>query len=334
MSKNSNEDNKTNSEQSDTESADTSKRSFLKYAAAGAVGVGIASAVEIPVLNNMLTGKTISLQQAQTQLQDANKKIDQLNSQMQQDTSQINSLQSQVSSLQSQQAGSNAVKDLSISEQKLIEAIVETIIPSDSSGSGAKEAGVIYFIANQIGSNYGNNSEMYMNPPFVQSGTEGPITVDGITYSDGTPELPWQAAHKYQYNMTLRNFWRYGLEALQNYTNSVLGKNFEDLSGGDRIQMLNNLYDNKPTEFNGIVPRDFFQEVVFMTWSGFFMDPMYGGNQGMVGWKLTGFTGANMADSFGEGHVPTKLMVANKPTKLTPHSLGEFQKTLKIIGGS
>ena len=333
MGEGSNEETKDNSEVP-SKSADNNRRSFLKYVAAGAVGVGIASAVEIPVLSNMLTGGNIDLQQAQTQLKEANNKISQLNSQLQQDTTQINSLQSQVSSLQSQQDSSNTIKDLSISEQKLIEAIVETIIPSDSSGQGAKEAGVIYFIAKQIGSNYGNNSEMYMNPPFVQSGTNGPITVDGITYSDGTPELEWQAAHKYQYNMSLRNFWRYGLEALQNYTNSVLGKNFEDLSESDRVQMLNNLYDNEPTEFNGIVPRDFFQEVVFMTWSGFFMDPMYGGNQGMVGWKLTGFTGANMADTFGEGQVPTQLMVADKPTKFNPHSLGEFQKALKIIGGS
>jgi hypothetical protein len=334
MGENANEENKGNSDSTNSKPTDTNRRNFLKYAAAGAIGVGIASAVEIPVLSNMVTGENIDLQQAQTQLKDANNKIDQLNSQLQQDTSQINSLQSQVSSLQSQQASSNTVKDLSISEQKLIEAIVETIIPSDSSGPGAKEAGVIYFIANQIGSNYGNNGEMYMKPPFIQSGTQGPITVDGITYSDGTPELEWQAAHKYQYNMTLRNFWRYGLEALQNYTNSVLGKNFEDLNEGDRAQMLKNLYDNKPTEFNGIVPRDFFQEVVFMTWSGFLMDPMYGGNQGMVGWKLTGFTGANMGDSFNSGRDVRQLMVADKPTRLDPHSLGEYQKTLKIIGGS
>jgi gluconate 2-dehydrogenase gamma chain len=269
----SNEENKDDSGSS-TKSTDTNRRSFLKYVAAGAVGVGIASAVEIPALSNMLTGENIDLQQAQTQLKEANDKIDQLNSQLQQDTSQINNLQSQVSSLQSQQASANGIKEISINEQKIVEAIVETIIPSDSNGPGAKEAGVIYFIDKQLSSDYGNNARMYMRSPFVQSGTAGPLTVDGITYTEGTPDVPWQAATKYQYNMTLRNFWRYGLEALQNYTNSILGKNFEDLSESDRVQMLNNLYDNKPTDFNGIVPKDFFQEVIFMTWSGFFMDPM------------------------------------------------------------
>lgn len=327
------EENKDNSVSS-TNKGDTSRRSFLKYVAAGAVGVGVASAVEIPVLSNVLTGSNIDLQQAQTQLNEANSKIDQLNSQLQQDTSQINSLQSQVSSLQSQQTSDNAIKELSINEQKIVEALVETIIPSDSNGPGAKEAGVIYFIDKQLSSDYGTNARMYMQSPFVQAGTNGPFTFEGILYSEGTPNVPWQAATKYQYNMTLRNFWRYGLEALQNYTNLILGKNFEDLGESDRTQMLNNLYDNIPTDFNGIVPRDFFQEVIFMTWSGFFMDPMYGGNKDMVGWKLTGFTGANMNDAFGEGQDPTKLMVADKPTRFNPHSLGEYQKTLKITGGS
>ena len=96
MGENSNQENKDDSESS-AKTTDTNRRSFLKYVAAGAVGVGIASAVEIPVLSNMVTGENIDLQQAQTQLQDANNKINQLNSQIQSDTSQINSLQSNVS---------------------------------------------------------------------------------------------------------------------------------------------------------------------------------------------------------------------------------------------
>jgi gluconate 2-dehydrogenase gamma chain len=331
----SDESNSENQSQNNSSSAtNNNRRQFLKYAAVGAVGVGIASAVEIPVLTNMANGENIKLQEA-------NDKISQLNAQLQQDQSQINGLNSQVSnlnsevsSLQAQQAGSNGIIDLSISEQKELEAIVEAIIPSDSSGPGAKEAGVIYFIARQIGTDYGTNAKMYMQAPFIRPGISGPITVDNITYSAGTQDMPWQAGMQYQYNLSLRDFWRYGLEALQNYTNSVLGKNFEDLDSSDQVQILNDLYDNKPTDFNGIVPKDFFQELIFLTWSGFFMDPMYGGNQGLEGWKLTGFTGANMSNAFGDGQDPTKLMVADKPTRYSPHSLGEYQQTLKIIGGS
>ena len=319
-------------ENNSTTPANQSRRQFLKYVAVGAVGVGAASAVEVPVLSNMLKAENTT--QIQTQLNDANKKVTQLTSQTQQDQTQINNLQSQVTDLQSQIDGELGLSELSINEQKIVEAIVETIIPSDSNSPGAKEAGVIYFIDKQLAGDYGNSARMYMDGPFIQSGQTGPITVDGITYTEGTPEIPWQAAHKYQYNMTLRSFWRYGLDAVQNYANQILGKNFEDLSESDRVSILNDIDDNQPTDFNGIVPKDFLQEVLFMTWSGFFMDPMYGGNKGLVGWKLTGFTGANDKDNFNEGRDPFKLMVADHPTRLPPHSLGEFQKSLKIIGGT
>ena len=80
MSKNSNGENEGNSDSSNSKLTGSNRRNFLKYAAAGAIGVGLASAVEIPVLSNMLTGENIDLQQAQTQLQEANSKINQLNS--------------------------------------------------------------------------------------------------------------------------------------------------------------------------------------------------------------------------------------------------------------
>ena len=50
---------------------------------------------------------------------------------------------------------------------------------------------------------------------------------------------------------------------------------------------------------------------------GFYMDPVYGGNSGKVGWKLTGFTGADMGNSFNNGRNVMKLMVANQPTRLS-----------------
>jgi gluconate 2-dehydrogenase gamma chain len=312
---------------------DQNRRSFLKYVAAGAVGVGIASAVEIPVLSNMVTGQNIDLQQAQTQLKDANDKINQLNSQIQQDTSQINSLQSNVSDLQAQVDSSEGLATLTITEATAIEAIAETILPSDSNGPGAKEANVLNFIDKRLAGEYGNGARMYMKGPFVLSGQPGPITVDGITYPEGTPVEPFPGP-TYQYNMTPRFFWRYGIEALETYSNQAYGSNFEDLSNEQRIQVLQDLNDDKPTEFNDIVPHEFFWELIFMVLSGFFMDPLYGGNKNMVGWTYTGFTGANMGDSFNTGRDVMQLMVADKPTRIAPHSLGQFQKALKLVGGA
>lgn len=273
-----------------------SRREFIKIGAAGAIGFGVASAIEIPLLENQISGND----------------------------KQIASLNSQIQNLQSQQ---QAFITLGVNEQKIVEAAVETIIPTDSNGPGAKEAGIIFFIDHQLAMEYGNNARMYMNGPFVPSGQAGPITVGGITYSAGSPTEPFTGP-TYQYALSLREFWRTGLLALQAYSTSSLGKNFEDLTTDQRTQILTDLYNNKPTAFNNILPKDFFNELMFMTYAGFTMDPVYGGNANKVGWQLTGFTGANMGDSFNEGRNVQELMVASSPTRLAPHSLGEFQKAM------
>jgi gluconate 2-dehydrogenase gamma chain len=281
----------------------TDRRRFIKYGIAGVIGVGVASAVEIPIFNNMI----------------------------QNDNSQIMNLQNEVATLQSQLNSTTQEQrgflTLGVNEQKAVEAIVETIIPSDQNGPGAKEAGVIFFIDHQLAGDYGNNARMFMQGPFVPSGQAGPITVGGVTYSAGSPKEPY-GGPAYQYDLSLREFWRTGLLALEAYSNSAYGKTFENLTVDQRTQVLTDLYNNTPTSFNGIVPLDFFNEVVFMTWSGFFMDPVYGGNIGKVGWTLTGFTGANMGDSFSEGRNVMNLMVATTPTRFASHSLGEFQKAM------
>ncbi len=280
-----------------------SRRQFIKYGIAGAIGIGIASAIELPILNSTI----------------------------QNDNSQITQLKNKVSTLESQLSSTTAEQQafitLGVNEQKAVEAIVETVIPSDSTGPGGKEAGVVFFIDHQLAGDYGKNAGVFMQGPFVPSGQAGPLTVDGTTYSAGSPKEPY-VGPTYQYDLTLREFWRTGLLALEAYSNSVYGKNFEDLSAAQRTQVLTDLYNNKPTDFNNIVPLDFFNEVIFLTWSGFLMDPVYGGNMGMVGWTLTGFTGANMGDAFNEGRDVQKLMVASTPTRFSPHSIGQFQKAI------
>jgi len=109
-------------------------------------------------------------------------------------------------------------------------------------------------------------------------------------------------------------------------SNSAYGGNFETLSAANQVAALTDLANNKPTSFNGLVPSDFFNEVFFMTWCGFLMDPLWGGNQGMVGWELTGFNGVNMGNFYGEGMTTKQLMVSTTPTRLKPASLAQFQQ--------
>jgi gluconate 2-dehydrogenase gamma chain len=291
-----------------------SRRQFIKYGVAGAIGFGVASAIEIPILNNSLSND--------------NSTINKKNTQINQLQSQNSSLQSQLSTAQGQLAQSQAFLALGVNEQKEVEAMVETIIPTDSNGAGAKEAGVIYFIDRQLATDYGNNARMYTKGPFIMPGQAGPLTVNNVTYSEGSPPQPFTGP-AYQYSLTLREFWRLGLQDLEAYSNSAYGSNFENLTVAQQTQVLTDFYNNKPTNTN-VIPLDFFNEVIFMTWSGFLMDPAYGGNMNMVGWTFTGFTGANEGDTFNEGRNVMQLMVASTPTRFPPHSLGQLQQA---IGG-
>jgi gluconate 2-dehydrogenase gamma chain len=291
------------------------RRGFLKVVGAGIVGAAAATALEYPIINSR--GEEITA---------LNGQVTSLNQQAQQHQGQIQDLSLQLN----MDKGFTA---LGFDEQVLVEAMAETIIPTDASGPGAKEAGAIYFIDRQLSGDYGKNSNMYNNPPFVMPGLSGPITVDGVTYPQGTPSVPYHAGSQYQYSIPLREFWRAGLIATQAYSQSAYGGKFETLGTDQRIQVLRDLYDNKPTSFNDIRPRDFFGELIFMTWSGFLMDPLYGGNRGMIGWKHVGFNGTNYGELYGEGLKVTDLMVSDKPVRLQPASLGQWQNIVGLPGG-
>jgi len=291
------------------------RRNFFKVLGAGIAGAAAATVIEYPVINSQ-----------GAQISDLNGQVTSLNSQVQQYQQQVDDQNLQLNM-------DKGFISLGFDEQVLVEAIVETIIPSEIGSLGAKEAGVIYFIERQLSGDYGKNSNMYMNPPFVMPGLSGPITVDGITYSQGTPSVPYHSGSQYQYSIPLREFWRFGLKAMQEYSQSAYGLKFESLSNELRLQVLSDLYDNKPSAFNDIRPRDFFSELVFMTWSGFLMDPLYGGNRGMVGWRHVGFNGTNYGELYGEGLNVKDLMVSSVPVRLQPASLGQWQNIVGLPGG-
>src|SRR6266705_2418175 len=297
--------------------ADQTRREFLKLGLAAAASAVTASAIEIPLFNNQNSSMQTKLNNANSQLSSAN--------------SQLSSANSQISNLKTRVNTIVGFISLSITEQSLLEKIVETIIPTDAD-PGAKEAGVIYFIDRQLAGDYGQSANMFMDGPFVPPGQTGSITVGSQTYSAGSPKVRVGAGTNYQYPLNLREFWRVGLVALQAYANSAYGGNFETLSSANQLLLLQDLWGNKPTSFGNILPSDFAYELVFMTWAGFLMDPIYGGNQNMVGWKYTGFNGVNFGNFYGEGLNQRTLMVATAPTRLQPASLAQYQQ--KASGGS
>jgi gluconate 2-dehydrogenase gamma chain len=286
------------------------RREFIKIGAAAAIGAGVASAIEIPLLESNYNPR-------------------------------IADLEKQSANQQGQISQKTGFLTLNPNERTVVEALAEAIIPSDATGPGAKEAGVAYFIDNMLAGSYGQAAGKwwYMQGPFVMHSQKTAVTVQGavypsttktaITYSGGTITPRLQAGTSYQYPFTPREFWRRGLVFLQNYTNAAKGSNFEKLSASDQTTVLTDLFDNSSSNtalqsaFQGPNAAEFFNEVFDMVVAGFFTDPLYGGNQNMVGWKLIAFN----ANYWGEdkGLNAIKLMTAGTPTRLAPKSLGQFQ---------
>jgi gluconate 2-dehydrogenase gamma chain len=318
---------------------------------------------QVSSLNNQLNSTQAQLTSANSQLSGVNTQLTSANSQLtatqQALTSangQITSLNGKVGSLTSQvsanastisaySGNADGVVTLGLQEAAVVTALANTIIPLDSNGPGAVEAGALYFIDRQLNGDYGNNGRMFNTGPFIMPQTAGPLTVDSvvgpITYSAGTvnANITWSAGQEYQYGMSLRNFWRYGILALESYANSAYGGNYESLSAANQIACLQDLFNNKPTAatFNEIIPSDFANEVFFMTWASYTSDPVYGGNRGMAGWTYTASPGLNNGNFYGEGMTTKELMVATTPTILKPVSLAQFQQSQNVpgvLGGS
>lgn len=302
-------------------SVPTSRRDFIKYGVAGAVGFGVASAIELPIMNNTVT----------------------------QNNDQINKLQTALNTaLQGQ-----GFLTLNPNERTLVEAIAEAMIPTDSNGPGAKETGVILFIDRMLAGNYGKGGNMYLQGPFVLPQT-GSVTVQGstypspdagvafptrmsqqYTYSEGTIAPRLQAGTAYQYAFSPREFWRRGLVYLQAYCNAnpSYGKNFEALTTTQQIAVLQDMFDNLPSNstlqasFKGPNAAEFFNDLHDLVTAGYFTDPLYGGNMGMASWSLLGFNGCNMGNAYGEGYTTVQLMTSPAPIRLKPESLSQLQSS-------
>jgi gluconate 2-dehydrogenase gamma chain len=287
------------------------RRQFIKTGITAVGGVFIASAAQVPLFPGIASEKDKKISDLQGQVGKANQTA---------------------TALQSQADQTSGFLTLDSNEQAVVEAIAEVMIPSDANGPGAAEAGVVYFVDRQLASEYGMNAEMYMQGPFVQPGQKGPITVGNVTYPGGSAQVSLNAGGAYQYPFNLREYWKRGLSFLDDYAKISYGASFASLDSNGKTKVLQDLWNNKPTNFTGPLPREFFNEVYNLVWGGFLSDPIYGGNRNMVGWQLTGFSGLNDGNFYGEGSSRTKLMLQTTPTRLEPVSLAQFQK--RATGGT
>ncbi len=141
-------------------------------------------------------------------------------------------------------------------EALVVAAAAARIFPSDESGPGATEAGVILYIDRQLAGPYGRDRYRYTQPPF----------------ESGPPELG------YQDQATPRQIYRQGLPLLRGFDRLV---HMDQAAQDDALRKIEN------TQFFSLLRTHVIE--------GMFCDPMHGGNKDMIGWQLIGFPGPRMS---------------------------------------
>lgn len=211
----------------------------------------------------------------------------------------------------------------------IVQAAAARIIPTDDTGPGATEAGVVYFIDRQIakeGMSYRGNR--YLQGPFLT----------------GEPTQGDQAA------LPVRDQFRIGIFGLEAYAQSTFQQGFVACTPEQQDQLLTDLSQGKPENFGGsslqaspvaqggqMTPNSsletqqtatsgataFFTMLRTFTMAGFFADPVQGGNRDMVGWKMIGFPGAHLSYA-------DVIENYNQPFQGDYISLGQYQEQ---VGG-
>lgn len=181
-------------------------------------------------------------------------------------------------------------------ERATVDAIVSRIFPGDADDPGAHEAGVVFYIDRSLGgANLGYTLKTYTQGPFpVISEEPVSVTASSNRYQYDFIDLGTDQASRYGYQSILspQEIYRRGIESLDAYAQSKHENNFVDLTAEEQDAILGEMQEDTATGFEGPGARAFFTQLRNDTIEGMFSDPMYGGNQGLVGWKLIGYPGA------------------------------------------
>jgi hypothetical protein len=205
-------------------------------------------------------------------------------------------------------------------EAATVDAIVSRLMPGDESDPGAHEAGVVFYIDRNLGgANLGYTLKTYTQGPFPVI-SEEPVSVTASSNRNQYDyiDLGTNQASRYGYQSVLspQEIYRRGLEYLDAYAQGKHENNFVDLTTDEQDAILGEMQEDKATGFEGPSGRAFFTQLRNDTIEGMFSDPMYGGNQGLVGWKLIGYPGAQ--------RIYTPDDIKNQNFTRAPQSLGQL----------
>jgi len=92
--------------------------------------------------------------------------------------------------------------------------------------------------------------------------------------------------------MDLQDYYRRGLQALDDYTEAEYGQPFRRLAPEQQDDALRAVERGAASTFTWPTGQAFFNTIWTHTIEGMFADPVYGGNRDFAGWRLIEFDGA------------------------------------------
>jgi gluconate 2-dehydrogenase gamma chain len=154
-------------------------------------------------------------------------------------------------------------------EAGFVEAFVNVMCPADHLTPNGVDCGLATFIDRQLAGGYGQGENLYMHGPWKK----------------GKPQFG------YQLPLTPAQFFKAGIAAANAACQTRFGKTFDALSAGDADLFLHDLAAGKVSD-----PRvplgEWFNELAYpLFMQACFADPIYGGNNDKVFWRMIGYPG-------------------------------------------
>jgi len=154
-------------------------------------------------------------------------------------------------------------------EAAFVEALVNVMCPADHLTPNGVDCGLATFIDRQLAGGYGQGKNLYRRGPWKK----------------GKPQFG------YQHPLTPEQFFKAGITAVNAACKARFGKEFDALAPQDADLFLRDLSAGKVTD-----PRvplgEWFNELAYPLFvQACFADPIYGGNDGKVFWRMVGYPG-------------------------------------------
>lgn len=158
---------------------------------------------------------------------------------------------------------------LSPDEAAFTEALVNVMCPADEFTANGVDCGLATFIDRQLAGEFGKGVRRYLRGP----------------WGEGKPQLG------YQLPLTPEQFYKAGLEAANQACVKKHQMLFDQLSTADADAFLRAIAANQVTDVR-VSLASWFNDLVYPLFTqACFADPIYGGNNDKVFWKMIGYPG-------------------------------------------